>query len=150
MSQDKKVGYRNKAPYNLYHSRTNKSIKVEICMVSTCLSLSIISTGIIGIIAKSSTIMIPLIFKFLINIIAIISAYAALWTFACACKDSDQYLGSSINARQNELRRTSSFYGLSEIYSMLTKPDIYGPYWIITWALLLWLFVSCSLIGELI
>ena len=150
MSQDKKIPHREKASCGLYHSQTNNSIKVEICMVSTCLSLSIISTGIIGIITKSSTIMIPLGFKFLINIIAIISAYAALWTFACACKDSDQYLWDGITARQNELRRTSSFYGLSEIYSMLTKPDIYGPYWIITWVLLLWLFVSCSLISELI
>jgi len=105
-------------------------IEFEICMVSTCLSLSIISTAIIGLLSKFS-ISVPIILIVFVNSIAVLSAYGALWTLACSCCGSN------------------SAYGFSEIRSLLTKPSIYKPYWIIGWTLLFWLIISC-LIGSLI
>jgi hypothetical protein len=122
--------YKDKIANGSPNSCSNYPFKIEICMVSTCLSLSIIFIGIMGIFSKTSK-SIPLIILIFVNIIAVLSAYAALWTLACSCSG------------------TCSVNGLSEILSLLTKPGIYKTYWLIAWALLFWLILSC-IIGKLI
>jgi hypothetical protein len=114
------------SPFNLSDDR----FKVELSMVSACLSLSVISTAATTLLSKFP-IHVPVYIPIIVGIIAFTSAYGALWTLACSCTGR------------------SSAFGLKEIKSLLTKPRIYRPYCLIAWTILCWLMMSL-LIGKLI
>jgi len=104
--------------------------KVELTLVTACLSLSVISTAASTIFLRSEF-QIPPILLTIVGLMAFFSAYGALWTLACFCTG------------------TSSAFGCNEIISLLKRPSIYKPYCLIGWTILCWLALSL-LIGRMI
>jgi len=107
-------------------------LKVDPGMVEVSMALAGIAAAIAAILPGVSGITenLKLLVAFLSGILAVFSAYSALWLLARYCLEKPS--------------RT----GFAEIWELLKNPERVGPYWLVALGLLVWLVLS-ALIGAL-
>jgi len=108
-------------------------LEVEPGMVEVSLALSGIAAAIAAILPSIPAVAenLRLFVALLAGILAVFSAYSALWLLARYC-----------------CPETKSLLGFKEISALLTSPERNGPYWFVGWGLVTWLVLSV-LIGAL-
>jgi len=107
-------------------------VKVDPGMVEVSMALAGIAAAIAAILPGVAGIAenLKLFVALLSGILAVFSAYSALWLLARYCLEKPSLLG------------------FEEIWSLLTNPARVGPYWLVALGLLVWLVLS-ALIGVL-
>jgi hypothetical protein len=110
----------------LKNSAPSKASEVSPGMVEVSITLAgiaaAIATFLPGVGSLPDTL--RLVVAVLAGIVAVFSAYSALWLLARYC-----------------LKKGESVTGVSEIVALLTSLHI-GPYWFVAWGLFLWLVLS--------
>jgi len=101
-------------------------MEVSIALAGIAAAIAALLPGAIGV-AEGLRLFVAL----LAGILAIFSAYRSLWLLARYC-----------------LSEENSPLGLKEIWTLLTNPARFGPYWFVTLGLVIWLVLS-GLIGAL-
>ena len=112
---------------------SSSPLKIDPGMVEVSLALSGIAAAIAAILPGIPTMAenLKLLVALLAGVLAVFSAYSALWLLARHC-----------------CPETTSLLGFKEIVTLLTSPERMGPYWFLGWGLVAWLVLSV-LIGAL-